>query len=106
MSNAIEIRSLAYQAGKTFEIRDLDLNVPTGSIYGFLGPNGAGKTTTIRLMLGMLRPTGGEISLLGEKVPDQLPRALGRIGYVPEREPAVQRRVRQAGDHAGSFAAA
>lgn len=105
MSNAIEIRNLSYQAGKTFEIRDLDLTVPSGSIYGFLGPNGAGKTTTIRLMLGMLRPNGGDIALLGEKVPDGLPRALARIGYVPERPhiyPALT--VREAIDtHAAFF---
>jgi ABC-2 type transport system ATP-binding protein len=104
MSNAIEMRGLAYQAGKTFEIRDLDLNVPSGSIYGFLGPNGAGKTTTIRLMLGMLRPKGGEITLLGEKVPNDLPRALARIGYVPERPhiyPALT--VREAVDTHAAF---
>lgn len=85
MSNAIEIRNLSYRAGKNFEIRDLDLSVPTGSIYGFLGPNGAGKTTTIRLMLGMLRPNGGDISILGHSVPGEIPRALVRTGYVPER---------------------
>jgi ABC-2 type transport system ATP-binding protein len=85
MSNSIEIRNLSYQAGKSFEIRDLDVSVPTGSIYGFLGPNGSGKTTTIRLMLGMLRPDGGSISLLGHRVPEEVPRALAQIGYVPER---------------------
>src|SRR5438067_1568647 len=50
MSNAVEIRELEYRAGKSFEIRDLDVNVASGSIHGFLDPNGAGKTTTIRLM--------------------------------------------------------
>jgi len=85
MTNAIEIRGVSYRAGKTFEIRDLDLSVPTGSIYGFLGPNGSGKTTTIRLMMGMLRPLGGEISVLGRRVPQEIARALVRTGYVPER---------------------
>src|SRR5438093_463613 len=51
MSNAIEIHQLHYRAGRTFEIKDLDLSVPAGAIYGFLGPNGSGKTTTIRLAL-------------------------------------------------------
>jgi ABC-2 type transport system ATP-binding protein len=85
MSNAIEVRKLSYRAGRTFEIRDLDLSVPTGSIYGFLGPNGSGKTTTIRLLLGMLRPQSGDIALLGHRVPEEVPRALAKIGYVPER---------------------
>jgi len=85
MPNAIEVRGLHYRAGRTFEIRDLDLKVPSGSIYGFLGPNGAGKSTTIRLLLGMARPLSGEIEILGHGVPREVPRALARTGYVPER---------------------
>ncbi len=53
MSYAIETYDLAYRAGKHFEIRDLNLRVREGSIYGFLGPNGSGNTTPIRLLLGM-----------------------------------------------------
>jgi ABC-2 type transport system ATP-binding protein len=85
MSYAIETRDLAYRAGKSFELRELGLHVPTGSIYGFLGPNGSGKTTTIRLMLGLLRPAGGAITVLGRRIPAEAPRALARTGYVPER---------------------
>lgn len=85
MSNAVEIRDLHYRAGKTFEIRDLALNVPTGSMYGFLGANGAGKTTTIRLMLGLLRPRSGRIAVLGGEMPREAPRVLARTGYVPEQ---------------------
>ena len=85
MSKAIEVRALTYRAGKSFAIRDLDLNVPSGSIYGFLGPNGAGKTTTIRLLLGMTRPESGSIRLLGHEIPAGVHVALERIGYVPER---------------------
>jgi ABC-2 type transport system ATP-binding protein len=84
MSNAVEIRDLLYRAGKTFEIRDLAINVPTGSVYGFLGPNGSGKTTTIRLMLGLLRAARGHITVLGGDVPRESPRVLARTGYVPE----------------------
>jgi len=84
MTQAIETRGLRYRAG-SFEIRSLGLSVPAGSIYGFLGPNGSGKTTTIRLLLGMARRVAGEVRLLGHDVPAQLPAALGRIGYVPER---------------------
>lgn len=85
MSNAIETRDLLYRAGKTFELRDLALNVPTGSIYGFLGPNGSGKTTTIRLLLGLLRPRGGSITVLGNSVPRDITQVLSRTGYVPEQ---------------------
>jgi ABC-2 type transport system ATP-binding protein len=85
MSHAIDIQGLHYRAGKSFEIRDLALRVPTGSLYGFLGPNGSGKTTTIRLMLGLLRPLGGTITVLGASVPRDIPRILARTGYVPEQ---------------------
>ena len=85
MTNAIEIERLHYRVGKAFEIKQLDLHVPTGSIYGFLGPNGSGKTTTIRLILGLLRPVSGRITVLGDPMPEQHARILGRIGYVPEQ---------------------
>ncbi|HVM43235.1 MAG TPA: ABC transporter ATP-binding protein [Gemmatimonadales bacterium] len=85
MSNAIETRDLTYRAGRHFELRDVGLNVREGSIYGFLGPNGSGKTTTIRLLLGMLRPVRGTISLLGRRVPDDIARVMAHTGYVPER---------------------
>ncbi|MDA0638593.1 ATP-binding cassette domain-containing protein, partial [Nonomuraea sp. MCN248] len=58
----------------------LDLSVPRGSVYGFLGPNGSGKTTTIRMLLGLITPTGGTCSLLG--LP--LARALPRVGALVE----------------------
>jgi ABC-2 type transport system ATP-binding protein len=85
MTHAIQTRDLTYRASKTFEIRDLALNVPHGSLYGFLGPNGSGKTTTIRLILGLLRPVAGSISVLSHSIPRESPRMLGRTGYVPER---------------------
>jgi ABC-type multidrug transport system ATPase subunit len=85
MSNAIEIHRLHYRAGKTFEIKELELNVPLGSIYGFLGPNGSGKTTTIRLVLGLLRPLAGRAMVLGGEIPRDAPRVLARVGFVPEQ---------------------
>lgn len=85
MTLAIETRELRYRVGADFDLQALSLHVPTGSIYGFLGPNGSGKTTTIRLLLGMLRPRGGKIALLGRGVPAELPAILARTGYVPER---------------------
>jgi ABC-2 type transport system ATP-binding protein len=85
MSDAIQIERLHYRAGKNFEIKDLDLHVPSGSIYGFLGPNGSGKTTTIRLILGLLRPLSGRVTVLDLPMPAQHARVLTRIGYVPEQ---------------------
>ncbi len=83
-NNAIELKDVCYSAGRSFEIRDLTLNVPYGSIYGFLGPNGSGKTTTIRLFTGMHQATSGEITVLGHSIPKKAPNAMARIGYVPE----------------------
>jgi len=85
MTHAIAIDRLHYRVGTAFEIRDLDLHVPAGSIYGFLGPNGSGKTTTIRLILGLLRPLSGRITVLGDAMPEQHARVLSRVGYVPEQ---------------------
>jgi ABC-2 type transport system ATP-binding protein len=72
MPPAIRTRNLTRLFPGNIGVRDLDLEVPAGSIYGFLGPNGAGKTTSIRLLLGLLRPDHGEVSLFG------LPQAEGR----------------------------
>jgi len=85
MTHAITIDNLSYRAGQHFAIRDLRMRVPNGSVYGFLGPNGSGKTTTLRLLLGMLPPADGTITVLGHDVPRGAHRALARIGYVPER---------------------
>jgi ABC-2 type transport system ATP-binding protein len=85
MSYAIDVHELYYRAGRSFAIPDLDLRVPTGSIYGFLGPNGSGKTTTIRLVLGLLRPRAGTIRVLDRPMPHDAPQVLARVGYVPEQ---------------------
>jgi len=79
-----------WRAGKSFEIKNLSLRVPEGSIYGFLGPNGAGKTTTIRLFMGLLKKERGRIQVLGERVPNRMPEILERTGYVPERPHVYQ----------------
>jgi ABC-2 type transport system ATP-binding protein len=62
----------------------IDLAVPTGAVYGFLGPNGSGKTTTIRLLLGLIRPTAGSHTLLGEAMPTGAARVLPRVGALVE----------------------
>ena len=85
MSNAIELTDVGWRAGKSFELRDVSLRVPTGSIYGFLGPNGSGKTTTIRIFMGMIKPDRGRITVLDRSVPSDMKSILARVGYVPER---------------------
>jgi ABC-2 type transport system ATP-binding protein len=85
MSAAIETGNLRYCPSRDFAIEDVNLQVPAGSLYGFLGPNGCGKTTTIRLLLGLLRPHGGSIRVLGREVPRELPQILARTGVIPDR---------------------
>ena len=85
MALAIETHDLTYRAGKNFELREVNLKVKEGSIYGFLGPNGAGKSTTIKLLMGMLPAHSGSIRMLGHGIPDEMPAALAKTGYVPER---------------------
>jgi ABC-2 type transport system ATP-binding protein len=63
-------------------VRDLDLSVPTGGVHGLLGPNGSGKTTTIRMLLGLARPSAGEVRLFGAPVPSRLPQVIHRVGAV------------------------
>lgn len=84
MTDAVQVRGLSYRV-EGFALRNLDLTVKRGAIYGFLGPNGAGKTTTIRLLLGLLRPEAGAIRVLGHEVPRDIVHALRLVGYVPER---------------------
>jgi ABC-2 type transport system ATP-binding protein len=66
MTDAIRTRALTkvYRGG-TVAVRELDLSVRAGEVFGFLGPNGAGKTTTIRILLDLLRPTSGGAEVLG-----------------------------------------
>lgn len=66
--NIIETHDLCKQYGNTLRVAHLDLDVPEGSIYGFLGPNGAGKSTTLKMILGLVRPTAGNIKVLGKKM--------------------------------------
>ena len=66
--NIIETHDLCKQYGNALRVAHLDLNVPEGSVYGFLGPNGAGKSTTLKMLLGLVRPTAGDIRVLGKKM--------------------------------------
>ena len=68
MSDIITTTGLCKQYGKVLRVKDLDLKVPEGIVYGFLGPNGAGKTTTMKMILGLARPTAGTIAVFGKPV--------------------------------------
>jgi len=83
VSAVIETKGMSKFYGKHRGVIDLDLAVGRGETYGFLGPNGAGKTTTIRCLLGMLKTTSGEASVLGEKVTLDGAALRKRIGYIP-----------------------
>jgi ABC-2 type transport system ATP-binding protein len=82
---AIETRDLAFSRKSAFQVTSLNLNVPTGAVYGFLGPNGSGKSTTIKLLLGQLKAKSGEIRIFDEPMPKKSASILARVGYVPER---------------------
>jgi len=79
---AIKTVELTKRFGKTLALAGLSMTVPRGEVFGFLGPNGAGKTTAVKLLLGLLKPTSGEGSLLGRPIGDLTTRR--RIGYLPE----------------------
>jgi ABC-2 type transport system ATP-binding protein len=75
---------LTHRFGALVAVDRLDLEVPLGSIFGFLGPNGAGKTTTIRALLGLIRPTAGEVRLFGQPLARQRRALLRRVGALVE----------------------
>lgn len=84
MDLALETRGLRRIFGDVVAVDGIDLSVPRGSLYGFLGPNGAGKSTTIKCLTGLLRPSGGEMRILGID-PTADPVAVKRkIGVMPE----------------------
>jgi ABC-2 type transport system ATP-binding protein len=81
MTAVVRAEGLTKYYGGRRGLEDLDLEIRPGEIFGYLGPNGAGKTTTIRLMLDVIRPTRGRVSVLGADSRDAAVRA--RIGYLP-----------------------
>lgn len=68
MNNIITTNALTKKYDHKKVVNTLDLHVPEGSVYGFLGPNGAGKSTTLKMLLGLVKPTGGEIRVFGKKL--------------------------------------
>ena len=84
MSNAVETHALKRRFGDNWAVDGVDLQVPDRSVYGFLGENGAGKTTTIRLLLGLLRPSGGSAAIFGCDVARDRREAARLVGALVE----------------------
>ena len=84
MTPALATAGLTKRFGSQTAVDGIDLEVPSGAVYGFLGPNGSGKTTTIRMALGLVRPTAGTVTLLGRPMPGDLREVLPRVGALVE----------------------
>lgn len=82
--NVLEVKNLKKIIGKREIIKDLNFTVKEGEIYGFLGPNGAGKTTTIRMLVGLIAQTSGEIKICGVDITRNKEKALKDVGAVVE----------------------
>jgi ABC-2 type transport system ATP-binding protein len=81
---AISARGLTKKFGSIVAVDSLDLDLPAGRIYGLLGPNGSGKTTLIRLLVGLAKPSGGSVSVLGVHMPNR--DNLAHIGYMTQAD--------------------
>jgi len=88
VETAIEVRDLRktyrtpFRRKKVEALRGVTFSVKRGHIFGFVGPNGAGKTTTIRTLMGLIRPTGGAATILGQAIPSRAARF--QVGFLPE----------------------
>ena len=81
---AISARGLTKRFGDIVAVDNLDLDLQPGRIYGLLGPNGSGKTTLIRCLVGLAKPTSGEVTVLGVRMPDR--ENLSRVGYMTQAD--------------------
>src|SRR6186713_3117826 len=90
MDPALVLRDVRKSFGPTKAVDGISLTVPRGKLYGVIGPNGAGKTTTIRMILSILFPDSGELTVLGHRSALE---AKDRIGYLPE-ERGLYRKMR------------
>ena len=81
----LRTHNLGKRYAKRWAVKDLNLEVPRGEVFGFLGPNGAGKSTTIRMLLSLVAPTRGSVSLFGEQLRRQRGTVLSRVGGLVER---------------------
>ncbi|HXE58772.1 MAG TPA: ABC transporter ATP-binding protein [Gemmatimonadales bacterium] len=81
----IRLINLTKRYGGFTAVDGIDLDVPRGQLFGFLGPNGAGKTTTLRMIAGILRPSGGTVEIAGDDIQRRPLQAKARLGFIPDR---------------------
>jgi ABC-2 type transport system ATP-binding protein len=80
----VQIRNLTKHYGPFVAVRDLTLTIVAGEVFGLLGPNGAGKTTTIKMLMGVLRATGGQAEIAGRSCFEQRAEVMRHVGYLPD----------------------
>jgi ABC-2 type transport system ATP-binding protein len=90
MTTAVETVALGKRYGRRWALTDCTLSIPTGKVVGLVGPNGAGKTTLLHLAVGLLEPSAGTISVLGDS-PGSGPAVLARLGFLAQDSPAYAR---------------
>jgi len=90
MTHALQLKNVRKAFQGHVAVKGLDLEVPTGSVFGLLGPNGAGKTTSIRMAMDIIGPDTGEVLILGRKADKAL---RDRIGYMPEERGLYQKMI-------------
>ena len=81
----IRLTNLTKRYGSFTAVDGIDLQVPSGELFGFLGPNGAGKTTTLRMIAGILKPTSGVVEIGGDDLERKPRKAKTRMGFIPDR---------------------
>jgi ABC-2 type transport system ATP-binding protein len=84
---ALRTEDLGRRYGKQWGLRDCTIEVPAGAVAALVGPNGAGKTTLLEMVIGLLEPTEGQVSVFGETSRAETPEALARVGYVAQDHP-------------------
>ena len=84
MKSIIETKNLTKRFDEVDALVNLNIRVPKNSIFGFLGPNGSGKTTTMKLLLGLTKPTTGDIYIFGENIKNNGVGVKAKIGYLPQ----------------------
>ncbi|MCL2390567.1 MAG: ABC transporter ATP-binding protein [Endomicrobia bacterium] len=82
---SIEVKNLVKKYGDFEAVKDISFDVKKGEIFAFLGPNGAGKTTTVKILTGLLKPSSGEVSVLGMNVSRDIDKIKSKIGFVPDQ---------------------
>ncbi|WP_016836925.1 ABC transporter ATP-binding protein [Ureibacillus thermosphaericus] len=84
MHNLVKTYNLSKRYGKTYQVKNINLSVEEGEIFGFLGPNGAGKTTTLKMLLGLVKPTKGKVIIFGKELKENRQTILIQIGSLIE----------------------